>query len=194
MQKNYKQTFDEVSMGQERNEQIRDALSTRYHELRKDDILNTKPIIYKTRKIAFVAAAIALISVLLLGFAYGAQIIDMLSGGHIETSANSTSITVPEWTPVEVRDERVYFVLDGSGTDITSYCTDETFFQYERMADNGSRHVVIVGGYPDNLGWAEFIWDNNNEFIASSSIRPGDNTPIWYNNARVELGLGIWLE
>jgi hypothetical protein len=193
MENSYKRTFDAVSMPQERQEQIRVALSSRISEKRKDNnAMNTKSIVRKKPRTALIAAVIALSFIVLVGFAYGSQIIQLLGGGHIESGKDFVSISMMESYPYEVREGRVYFILDDSGTDITSYCTDETFYQYEQIAGNDYRHIILIGGTPDNLGWAEIVFDENGNHVGSTAIYYGDDAPAWLNNGRVQLGLGVW--
>ena len=200
MENNYKRTFDAVNMPQERWEQIRAALSSHISEKRKDnDIMNTKSIAYRKPRVALIAAVIALSCILLAGaaYAYGTQIIELLGGGRIEsgkingTDYNSISTGFAS-DPVELREGRVYFLLDGSNMDITSYCTEETAYRYERITDDGYRHVVLVGGTPDNLGWAEFVWDENGNEVGGNATYNSDKAPAWLNNEREKLGLGVW--
>ena len=85
---------------------------------------------------------------------------------------------------------QVYFILDGSGTDITSYCTESTYYEYEQIADNGYRHVVIVGGLPDDLGWGEFVWDENGNAVGSNATFLPDineRRPEWLKLAEAAL-------
>lgn len=184
MKYNYKRTFDAVRMSPEHQKRIRSELSSRFSEKQKEDnVVNIKSI-RKPRK-ALVAAVAILASVLLAGFTFGSQIIQLLGGGRIESGTdgsgnNYTSIDAGfETDPVEIRDGQVYFVLDGSDTDITRYCTETTYYQYEQIADNGYRHVVVVGGTPDNLGWAEFVWDENGNFSGSNATTPASSNGEW---------------
>jgi len=68
---------------------------------------------------------------------------------------------------------------------------EETYFQYEHIADNGYRHVFIVGGAPDNLGWGECIWDDTGRYFASSRVIPSSfdtvEHPIWMELADDDL-------
>jgi hypothetical protein len=73
-------------------------------------------------------------------------------------------------------------MLDGSGKDITDYCTEATFYKFEHTADNGYRHVMVVGGSPDNLGWGEFIWDETGFMVGSTAVFHEDENgerPEW---------------
>jgi len=189
MEFNYKQTFDAVRMPPEHQDRIRSVLSSRYSDEQKEDnIVSIKSRSIKKIIVAAVVAVFMLSLLTIVGFAYGSQIIQLLGGGRIEMgrTADGEYITVStafESEPVEVRDGKVYFVLDGSNTDITSYCTEETYYLYEGAADNGYRSVVVVGGAPDNLGWAEFVWDENDFLFASNmTYNPVDEDgqkPIW---------------
>jgi hypothetical protein len=185
-------------MPQERQEQIREALSSRISEIeRESESMITKSITYKKPKVALIAAAIAMTCILLAGFAYayGTQIIELLGGGRIESVVSSSgdssiSISIVESYPYEVREGRVFFMLDGSGKDITSYCSEDTFYQYERINENGYRHVLLIGGTPDNLGWTEIVFDENGSLVGTTGI--GSAYTEWENIGREQLGLPPW--
>ena len=193
MKHNFERTFDAVKMPQERQEHIREALSSRISEIeRENNYMNTKSVAYRKPKVALIAAIIALSSMLLVGFAfaYGTQIIELLGGGRIESGDSSVSISMVESYPYEVREGRVYFMLDGSGKDITSYCSEDTFYQYESINENGYRHVLLIGGTPDNLGWTEIVFDENGNLVGSTGI--GSAYTEWENMGRKQLGLAPW--
>jgi len=183
-------------MPPERQQQIRSALSSRYDQ--KEDIMMKSR---STKRLATVLiAALALLLFTITAFAYGDQIIEMLTGGRIESGRNKDghyiSISLTEgFEPAEVRDGQVYFTLDGSGKDITSHCTETTYYEHEHMADNGYRHVVIVGGTPDNLGWGEFIWDADSHFTGGTAYYPSidDVQPEWLRLANERFRTG-WTE
>jgi len=198
MKQNFVRTFDKVKMPQERQEQIRETLSSRISEIeRENKSMTTKSITYRKPKVALVAAVIALSCILLAGFAYayGTQIIELLGGGRIESVVSSSgdssiSISIVESYPYEVREGRVFFMLDGSGKDITSYCSEDTFYQYERTSENGYRHVLLIGGTPDNLGWTEIVFDENGNLVGTTGI--GSAYTEWENIGREHLGLAPW--
>ena len=193
MKHNFERTFDAVKMPQERQEQIREALSSRISEIeRENKSMNTKSIASRKPKVALVAAVIALSCILLAGFAYAyrTQIIELLSGGRIESGDSSVSISMVDSYPYEVLEGRVYFMLDGSGKDITSYCSEDTFYQYENTNENGYRHVILIGGMLDNLGWTEIVFDENGNYVGSTGI--GSAYTEWENIGRKQLGLAPW--
>ena len=210
MEMNYKQTFDAVCIPTKSREQIRSILSSRFSENEKEDsvsncVINTVTntaintvINNKNRKRLITVLLAAIISISLLSaaaLAYGSQIINMLGGSYIESGKNKdgshyTSITIYDNNPAEVSDGKVFITLDGIETDITSYCTETTFFKYEKTDENGYRHILVIGGAPDNLGWADFVWDEKGQYLGSGTVHmPGPNyeNPIWLERARAML-------
>jgi len=119
----------------------------------------------------------------------------MLGGSYIESGRNSdgshyTSITIFDNNPAQVRDGKVFITLDGTEVDITSYCTESTFFKYEEIDENGYRHVLVIGGAPDNLGWADFVWDEKGQYLGSGTVYmpdENDENPVWLKRARAML-------
>jgi hypothetical protein len=200
MKYNYKRTFDAVSMPPEHREQIRAALSSRIFERQKENnIMSTKTLFGRRPGSVAVAAIIVLSAALFAGFTYGSQIIQLFGGGLIEFGVDSggnqySSVESFVSDPVELRDGQVYFVLDGSGTNITGYCTEETYYLYERVDDSGYRHAVLIGGTPDNLGWAEFVWDENGGFVGGNAMRNADDIPVWLMRGQETLGHKIITE
>jgi len=148
---------------------------TKSKMLKEDTVLSIETRSIR-RPLPAVIVIVVILSLLTAGFVFanGSQIIQLLGGGRIESGKTSDgedyiSISQYETNPAEVRDGRVYFVLDGSDRDITSHCTESTYFEYERIAENGYRHVLVVGGEPDNLGWGEFIWDEDGNLVGSTA-------------------------
>jgi len=166
-------------------------LNNAFERAKTDRYTITKGSFAKKMKTTLIAAIIAVIILTAGGFAYESQIIPLLGGGRIESGRTAdgghyVSISSHELSPAEVRDGRVYFMLDGSGTEITSYCTETTFYMYERVAENGYRHIFIVGGTPDSLGWCEFIWDEEGNMTGSTAQYRDDangEQPKWLNLA-----------
>lgn len=188
MEHDYKRACNAVRLSDTRRAEIRAALSARCNTLQEEDSHMNKQKFSRIFAIAL-AAALALTAV---GFAYGAQIIEMLGGGQIEIgeTVDGGYIAIDSGAavdPVEVRDGRIYFILDGQDADITDHCSSDTYFQYEKITGDGTRHVFVVGGTPDALGWAEFIWPSNGS-KASSAQFPSADEPAWYAAAVAEIG------
>jgi len=183
-------------MPPERQQQIRSALSSRYDQ--KEDIM------MKSRSTKRLIAVLAVVAMMVLftivSFAYGDQIIEMLTGGRIESGQNKdghyVSISLTEGSaPAEVRDGQVYFTLGSSDKDITSHCTEATYYEHEHIADHGYRHVVIVGGTADSLGWGEFIWDANGHYTGGTAYHPSidGEQPEWLRLANERFRTG-WMD
>lgn len=139
-----------------------------------------------------VVATIVLLSLsTLVGFTYGSRIVQLLSGGIWEDGPNGLKVEMRSGAPdpVEIRDGRIFFVADGVETDITDYCSEETYFQYEKTGDNGFHHVLTIGGTPDNLEWAEFIWDENSLSQSCITYFISEVEPAWYSAAWEALDL-----
>lgn len=131
------------------------------------------PVFYHCRihKLAVCFAVFCLIAILSLGTVFAASlefrkaVIGLLTGGSIEQGIsedgflyvmfNDTEDTIP----VEVSDGQIYFVLDGDRINITDFCSDTTAYAYESTDENGFQHILLIGGTPDNVGWAEVIPD-----------------------------------
>ena len=190
MKYNFKRTFDAVSIDPEHKNKIRSALSSRISEKQKENsILNSKAS-FRRKPRAVVIAAITLTFLMLVGFSFGSQIIQMLSGGRIEIGPYHSLVEmIGEPNFVEVRDSRVYFIFDFSNTDITSYCSEETYYKYEYTDDNGYLHVVLIGGPINYLGWAEYVWDSNGKIIGGGATHYENDSAIWLKVGRAELGI-----
>ena len=162
--------------------------------LRKEEavlIKSNRRFSFSTARIAIIAA-VAILSLTLAGFAYGNRIIQMLGGGQFVEGKDSQGNYFAsmdagfEHEPVEVRDGQIYFILDGSNTNITKQCSEETYYQYETVDNNGYRHVLLIGGTPDNVGMAEYLWDQSGELRGSSASYKGE-TPAWLISAQEAL-------
>jgi hypothetical protein len=175
MNYNYKRTFDAVHIPQKHHKRIREELSSRYLENRKEDnIVNIKSRSTKRLMTALIAAVLMLSLLTVVGFAYSSQIIELLGGNRVESGRSGgwdyVSYTITEESPAEVRDGKVFFILDGNDKDITGYVSETSFYEYEHFTDEGWRHVVVVGGTPDNLGWADYVWNEIGDQVASGAV------------------------
>jgi beta-lactamase regulating signal transducer with metallopeptidase domain len=110
-----------------------------------------------------------------------------LEAGRTDDSAYTSISSGFERDPAKIRDGRIYFTLDGSDTEITNYCSEKNYYQYERIADDGYRHVVLIGGAPADIGWAEFIWNENGAFAGSAANYNGEREPAWLRLGREAL-------
>ncbi len=162
----------------------------------KCNLIKEEPVLKK--KFSYRTAVVAAVFVLSLasaGFAYGNQIIQLLGGGQIEEGKDANGDNYISMDtgfvndPIEVRDGQIYFVLDGSNTNITDQCSETTYYQYETVDKNGYRHVVLIGGTPDDIGMAEYIWDESGTFSGSNASYNHSKEPAWLTAAQEALGV-----
>ena len=204
MDRLYQKTFDRVRMPKDRAQQLRTELASRCSrdEMEARTMNNSK----KIRRPALALVAVFVIAAMsLTAFAYGGTIVErvytLMTGGTVEhgitedgVSYASGSTTLDEVTaPVELRDDgRLYFVANGEDIDITDQCSYETPYIYECTGPDGLRHAFIVGGDPDAIGWAEFMWNEDGMPEAGSAAfgTPGgaEDAP-WLDVGKNELNL-----
>ncbi len=196
MKRAYRRMFDEVRLPQSHQERIRSALSSHIVEDQKEDApMQVKPNSIRISRVLAVAAVAAL-ALALAGFTFGNQIIELLGGGRIvrgQDGEGNQYVSVDSGfaaDPVEVRDGRIYFVLDGSGTDITDQCSETEYYRFESKDGGGRLRVVLIGGTPDRVGMAEFVWDEDGAFLASNASYDTEEEPAWLVSGREALGLG----
>lgn len=85
----------------------------------------------------------------------------------------------------QLKDDRLYFVINDEWTDITDKCSNTDAFVYEINNDDGSREVIMVGGTPEEgkFGWWSLTFDPegnciwNHGSIPEALCESGD--PLW---------------
>ncbi len=193
MNNNFKRTFNAVKMSRKRQEEIRAGLSSLLYEKHKEGYLMSENTISSKKSRVLVIAIAAILSLSLVGFAFGHQIIQLLGGGRIEqgkTSDGKDFVSIDAGfisDPVKVENNQIYFILDGSNTNITDQCSDSSYYKYETTDDNGYRHVVLIGGTADNIGFAEFVWDKGGNFLGSNASTSSSEKPEWLKSATSKL-------
>ena len=186
MKDQYRHLFESARLPDERRAEIRTVLSARLAENEKEGTVMCK----KSNTFRMLAVTVAVIAaILLVGFTVGGKIVKLLSGGTLisQPGEGIGGLTMEMGfrdDPAEVCDGHIYFTLDGSNLDITDQCSEETYFQYE-TEENGARQVVLVGGTPENLGFALYVWlDDGSK--ASTYDMPSSETPPWLKAAEAE--------
>lgn len=162
----------------------------------KCNLIKEEPVLRKKFSVrTAVVIAVFVLSLVLVGFAYGNNIIQLLSGGHIKEGKDANGDSYSSIStgfmndPVEVLDDQIYFVLDGSNINITDQCSEKTYYKYETVDNDGYRHVILIGGTPDDVGMAEYIWNSNGILKGSVTSYNGDEEPAWLASAREALGV-----
>ena len=176
MDRLYQRTFDQIHLPEERAAVVRKALASRCSQTEQEVI----PMKHFKRLPRPVTAAAALILDITdeNGQVIGVQ-------GSVDPD-----LAVP---PVELRDDgRLYLTANGENADITGLCSDETPYIYECTGSDGLRHTFIIGGEPDAVGWAEFIWDEDGLPTAGTSqfaTPEGRDGAPWFDAAMEQLNL-----
>ena len=165
-----------------------DQLHPKYVE----EALNYEPIAVKHIRHKWMAIAAIIAALILAGFAAAPAIVEMVNGRivgwdnhHLHSTGNAADMA-------EVRNGRVYFTLDNS--DITEYCSEDTYFRYDFTDSQGIAHIILVGGELYSIGWTEILFLESGKRISHSSISTDDNgsAPAWYikGNAAVNEDYG----
>ena len=186
MKKHFKRTFDCLELSAESRKQICAALDA-YMENPEEmpPRLKKRP----GRIHLPLIAAILVIAASLTGFAFGEKVFPLLGGGKIMQYINENGEDVVSVDtgfavdPVSIWNDRIYFTLDGSYTDITEFCSDTACYSYESSEPDGSLHIVLVGGTPEHVGWAEFTILPSGELFSNATCDSAEE-PEWLINER----------
>lgn len=198
--KAYRNLMQHIELPPAAEERIRQQLLARCAQREEKPEMKIKHI----RKPAAIAAAAVLccaLTVTALASGVVGRVYHYVTGGtsyHYE-NADGTKGTVGTMdldnlnAPAEEREGRIYFTANGQDLDITDQCSPETPYLYDFTGSDGLRHAFIIGGTPDNFGWAEFLW--NEEGIpeggsASNFTKPGsEEWANWYSSGMEQLNL-----
>lgn len=202
MDRLYQKTFDQVSLPEERAGSIRAVLALRCSQT-ETEAGNMNKHTFLRRPTA-VLAAILLVGILsVTAFAYGDRIVEhvytLMSGGTMEQGIDENGDAYVCGTMdttvslVEVREDgRVYLTAGEEELDITGEFSYTEPYLYECTGEDGLRHVFVVGGETDAIGWSEFIWDENGLPTGGSSqfgTPNGREDAPWLDAAMETLGL-----
>lgn len=160
------------------------------------------------RKFVIVTAVVAVVLALsLTAYAYGSVIISQVTSwngkgliehvlnenGETECHASYSADDVADAT--ELRDGRLYFIVNGENIDITDIISAGQPFNYDYTDADGNIHYFIVGGAIDNIGYAEVIKAPDGDWLGGYShniITPDMETPeehpMWYQIGRENIG------
>lgn len=115
------------------------------------------------RKMAVLAAALAA-CLALVGFTWGEQIIQLMSGGQVTIGHGYGTVTMSDGydeagnpTVIALEEGRLWFVADGQRLDVTDRMDDETPYVHTLIDGQGNLHYWIVGGTPEDYGWFEGV-------------------------------------
>lgn len=195
MNYDFKRTFDGVKLTDKRQEEMKAALSSRFSEQQKENLfMSEKTYSCKKQRVLVIAVAV-LLSLSLVGFAYGSQILRFFTGAAMVTEKSSSGNniykslivdSIEEKAPAEMIDQKIIFTLDGSNRDITEFCSEQDYFAFEFVDENKWKQVVVVGGTVENMGYSLFIFNENGEYEGGHGQQTGDGLHDfgWYTKAK----------
>jgi hypothetical protein len=176
---------------------------------------NVKMKWWKTRKkiaVACMVAVLATVSATMVAFASEGKIFNYLykffNGSSITTEYNkvtgegksSIDMNATEKPPVELADGKLYFIANGSRTDITSLISNSTPYISECVDEQNITHKFIIGGNPteESYGYEENLFDRNGKFLGASGYfgknveLDDDAKPEWLQKGRSEIGRTVY--
>ena len=191
-----KDTFDKVIMDESRQEEIRAGLMKK----RKAKKIWLAPV-------AAVAAAIAIIMIvpgtreIVVKAAETIYSTFTSNYNNLNVAVEETSLTGTDGSQIrrvsitynfsgnepwaQVKDGRLYFVLNGNWEDVTDKCSASEVFRYETVDENGYKITLYVGGTPDDYGWGQLVRNPNGELIEGIAfVDKGKTNPEWLSNLK----------
>lgn len=113
-----------------------------------------------THRVLLVAVLVSIF--FLMGAAGVVTIYHLVLGFNVEQTGALFSVDFSAGNaPVVTEHGRLYFIADGQHIDITDIIDENTPYIYTTVNTEIDRPShIIIGGAPDNLGYAE-IWSNN---------------------------------
>lgn len=94
---------------------------------------------------------------------------------RIEQSENTVDFA-------QVKDGRLYLVLDGKWTDVTDKCSDSKYYRHEIKEKGGAKAVILVGGTPEDYGWC-YLFSHDGAKVTSCNLQLSgkeNKRPAWF--------------
>lgn len=192
MNKLYEKTFSQIEMPKESMLALRSALASKCSD--NETEVPMKRFSFRRHPAALLAAVILIAALSVTALACGgAALYRFLTGGTITQAESYTEVSIgTEFSPIEEQDGHVYLTVSGERLDITDQFSYEIPYIYDCVAADGLRHVLIVGGAPDAIGWSEFIFDESGMPLggsASFGTPNGTDDAPWLDAAKEQLDL-----
>lgn len=205
MNRLYQKTFDQIQMPEDRCQSLRTVLASQCSENEMEAMNNMKKHKFLRHPAAAVAAVLLVAALSVTAFAYGERIVEsvyqLMTGSTIERGVDENGDNYSAGTnhgeeamdPVEVREDgSVWLVINGEETDITGQFSYTEPYIHDCTGEDGLRHVFVVGGEADAIGWSEFIYDENGMPAGGTSdfaTPEGRDDAPWMDAAMETLGL-----
>lgn len=211
MQEQIKKGYDQIKMSERCIRQIECAMRQKAAET--SDMKKGKMVIWINRVFRWMprpVVACALAAVLLLvgectTYAYtGTGMIGAIisfaenaffskgideNGDETATASFDTSDAV---APAEYKDGKLIFTACGENIDITEEVSETTAYVYTYTDEEEIMHYLIVGGQPENFGYAEFMMDADGVWVGGyfqGGVVGGDIHPEWLENAKDQMNI-----
>lgn len=130
----------------------------------KEAVLHTVEKKRHSRKSIVVLAAALAACLALVGFAWGEQMIQLISGGQVTIGHGYGTVTMSDGydeqgnpTVIALEEGRLWFVADGQRLDVTEQMDEDTPYVHTFLDDQGYLHYWIVGGTTEDYGWFEGV-------------------------------------
>lgn len=112
-------------------------------------------------------------------------------GGEViyTESDNGLSVTLSSCVGasyVRVVDDRIYMMVQNKATDVTEYCSENSYYRYELQNDDGSKSVLFIGGSIEKAGYVELLFDSRGKYIFNKMNVPtfeDGSVEAWVNLA-----------
>ena len=190
----YKLAFSVLQMSGDTHLEPEKAKTPRYSAMR--------------RTAAACFCALAVLSLGVLTYAYGEQIIREVRGwgGNmkmteaVNTENGETEKTVTVMTdsltdPVEIEDGKMYLVVNDEHIDITDSVSESKPYVYDYTDQDGYIHYWIIGlngPEPGYYGYGEYIKDPDGSWVAGYTARinldPDKDLPEWLTQGKQIIG------
>ena len=113
----------------------------------------------------------------MLKFTTGNGITVQVEDGNVSEneSISKVSITTNELDDYyKVENDRLFFKFKDIQEDITDQCSESDYYKHEYTDEDSLRHVVIVGGTVQSPGWAEYVFDKDNNLVFNMAYNDGE--------------------
>ena len=92
---------------------------------------------------------------------------------------------------VQVEDGRLYFVVDDIREDITDKCSETTYYRYEKVNQDQTKNIILVGGTVQSYEIIELCFDANGVFSFGSKkfSAEGMVDQSWVKDAMIAEGV-----
>ena len=196
-----KDTFDKVVMDEERKEEMRKMLGAQ--KVKKSKRRTWIPALAAVAALVAVLVAVPFTRNMIVSAAEALGFKKTKSG--VEVSATSSvdkensvyffekTIVAPEGENnyAQVKDGRLYCVIDDEWIDVTDQCSETEYYRKEITDQDGDKVVIYVGGTPDNKGSAEFTYGEDGKLYIAYADFDAEVTP-WIESVFEKEGFKLY--